>query len=714
MYGRHFAEKSHKNFYVNDSKFGAIVFSLMIDSDVNCDPLIRMILRTQDETYYKVYPSAQLSRKLEPEEYLGVALASLNDGEPVRVEGLTRIHSKKATEIIQKFDEHSVVKQHKIGVIYQKFGQTTEEEMFCNNVPSPAFKEFLNLLGDTVELKDFERYRGGLDNKNGQTGDRSVYTEYKGQEIMFHVSTMLPYDPSDRQQVARKRHIGNDIVLVIFQDSNTPYSPDCVRSRFLHAHIVVQVEQDHFKNSVYKVAVAAKEEVPDFAPPLPTPAVFSRGIDFREWLLTKILNAEAKCYEAPAFRKLSMRTRSQLFIHLLRELSGSKEITENLPKTSDKRKSLGYEMIDQVTESPRRRRMTLSGFFPPRRKISGGPGNLSPKLSKHKKSSLTTSTPDLSIIGEEPPINHSRNHMMIIKESTAKRRFTLRGKASRKNKTSISENPESNHHHGNKKHHPQYDEHSERSSMTDTTSLATSLNWSVPSDLPGVVTQMSNQMTGKSSLEDITFSLYGGSSSNPNITDSATPSTVYDAVSSPGSGGPRTCDVAIQVDQHRNRQLFTFPTPPQSVSPILPLDAHPNRKNRTKNFSNYSELQQHLTEGGVLPSPSSLDNRQSAIFPFVPEEDEINRDEDSSDSNNENPMTMDPTYKSMLQQLQQLASEVSVLREQQIRMYQENIRLQTSIQKWKSKYKHIKSQANTTSEKNKFTKIEQNNKLNSY
>ena len=47
------------------------------------------------------------------------------------------------------------------------------------------------------------RYRGGLDCKNGQTGKESVYTKYKGQEIMFHVSTLLPHDPTDRQQVSK-------------------------------------------------------------------------------------------------------------------------------------------------------------------------------------------------------------------------------------------------------------------------------------------------------------------------------------------------------------------------------------------------------------------------------------------------------------------------------------------------------------------------------
>lgn len=33
------------------------------------------------------------------------------------------------------------------------------------------------------------------------TGTHSMYTTYKDYEIMFHVSTMLPYTPNNKQQV---------------------------------------------------------------------------------------------------------------------------------------------------------------------------------------------------------------------------------------------------------------------------------------------------------------------------------------------------------------------------------------------------------------------------------------------------------------------------------------------------------------------------------
>lgn len=49
---------------------------------------------------------------------------------------------------------------------------------------------------------------------------------------MFHVSTMLPFQEMDSQRVERKRHLGNDVVLIIFQDGKSPFDPRIIRSHF--------------------------------------------------------------------------------------------------------------------------------------------------------------------------------------------------------------------------------------------------------------------------------------------------------------------------------------------------------------------------------------------------------------------------------------------------------------------------------------------------
>ena len=47
----------------------------------------------------------------------------------------------------------------------------------------------------------FDKYKGGLDTVHDLTGLYSVYTHWRGIEIMFHVSSLLPYEKNDPQKV---------------------------------------------------------------------------------------------------------------------------------------------------------------------------------------------------------------------------------------------------------------------------------------------------------------------------------------------------------------------------------------------------------------------------------------------------------------------------------------------------------------------------------
>lgn len=78
-----------------------------------------------------------------------------------------------------------------------------------------------------------------------------MYEVFRGREVLFHVASLLPYSPGDSQQLQRKRHIGNDIVAIIFQEEPTPFSPDMIASHFLHAFIVVQVIDPCTPNTRY-------------------------------------------------------------------------------------------------------------------------------------------------------------------------------------------------------------------------------------------------------------------------------------------------------------------------------------------------------------------------------------------------------------------------------------------------------------------------------
>lgn len=58
--------------------------------------------------------------------------------------------------------------------MYCKAGQSSEEDMYNNESASPAFEEFLDLLGERVRLKGWEKYRAQLDTKSKMMGDHDL------------------------------------------------------------------------------------------------------------------------------------------------------------------------------------------------------------------------------------------------------------------------------------------------------------------------------------------------------------------------------------------------------------------------------------------------------------------------------------------------------------------------------------------------------------
>ena len=77
--------------------------------------------------------------------------------------------------------------------------------LFLQESGSERYNEFLEVLGEKIELKGWKKYAGGLDTEGFSTGTHSVYRPYfslgSKYEIMFHISTMLPFYEDDLQHV---------------------------------------------------------------------------------------------------------------------------------------------------------------------------------------------------------------------------------------------------------------------------------------------------------------------------------------------------------------------------------------------------------------------------------------------------------------------------------------------------------------------------------
>lgn len=79
-----------------------------------------------------------------------------------------------------------------------------------------------------------------------------MYTKHRGYELMYHVATLLPYQQDDKQRVERKRHLGNDIVVIIFKEGNQPFDPLCLTTHFNHVFCVVQKDKSRTDKTFYK------------------------------------------------------------------------------------------------------------------------------------------------------------------------------------------------------------------------------------------------------------------------------------------------------------------------------------------------------------------------------------------------------------------------------------------------------------------------------
>ncbi|XP_032376103.1 rap1 GTPase-activating protein 1 isoform X17 [Etheostoma spectabile] len=455
IFRKHFLGKEHFNYYSVDSALGHLVFSLKYDV-IGDQEHLRLMLRTKLKTYHDVIPISCLT------EFPNVVQMAKLVCEEVNVDRFFPVLYPKASRLIVTFDEHVISNNFKFGVIYQKFGQTSEEELFGNSEESPAFVEFLEFLGEKIELHNFKGFRGGLDVTHGQTGTESVYCNYRNKEVMFHVSTKLPYTDGDTQQLQRKRHIGNDIVAILFQEENTPFVPDMIASNFLHAYIVVQVVNPCSDNVLYKVSVTARDDVPFFGPALPNPAVFKKSTEFHEFLFTKLINAEYACYKAEKFSKLEERTRSALLETLYEELhvnsqammgvAGDDDKLENgsaggggffesfksllVPGKSPSKygrrgSAIGIGTVEESLivpgKSPTRKK---SGPFSSRRSSAIGIENIQEVHEKSRESSpYTQKTPDSGHVSQDPKSDNSSNQSSPEVLTTTKNSSYLGGRA---------------------------------------------------------------------------------------------------------------------------------------------------------------------------------------------------------------------------------------------------------------------------------------------
>ncbi|XP_044253656.1 tuberin [Tribolium madens] len=132
---------------------------------------------------------------------------------------------------------------HKIGVLYINEGQVDKEaEILRNTCGCVRYMEFLQNLGTLIRLADVnprDIYLGGVD--QGGADGKYMYTHQDDLVMLaFHVATLMPNKDSDPNGNYKKAHVGNDNVVIVYNNSGQEFDISTFRSQVTLAYIIVE------------------------------------------------------------------------------------------------------------------------------------------------------------------------------------------------------------------------------------------------------------------------------------------------------------------------------------------------------------------------------------------------------------------------------------------------------------------------------------------
>ncbi|XP_045676804.1 tuberin isoform X4 [Phyllostomus hastatus] len=143
---------------------------------------------------------------------------------------------------VQLLDQIPSYDTHKIAVLYVGEGQSNSElAILSNEHGSYRYTEFLTGLGKLIELKDCQPdkvYLGGLD-VCGEDGQFTYCWHDDIMQAVFHIATLMPTKDMDKHRCDKKRHLGNDFVSIVYNDSGEDFKLGTIKGQFNFVHVIV-------------------------------------------------------------------------------------------------------------------------------------------------------------------------------------------------------------------------------------------------------------------------------------------------------------------------------------------------------------------------------------------------------------------------------------------------------------------------------------------
>ncbi|KAJ1875099.1 hypothetical protein LPJ55_000910 [Coemansia sp. RSA 990] len=151
----------------------------------------------------------------------------------------------------------------KVAILYVGPGQWTEAEILSNTRQdtSLAYQSFVRSLGWPINLATFSGFIGKLE-RDGSDGKLCPYFSDEGIEVIFHEAALMPTNQEDIRQIKKKRHIGNDHVHIIWNESHHNYRPETISGDFGN----VQIQIRPLEPGEYGIGLYCDDQVKPFGP----------------------------------------------------------------------------------------------------------------------------------------------------------------------------------------------------------------------------------------------------------------------------------------------------------------------------------------------------------------------------------------------------------------------------------------------------------------
>lgn len=236
---------------------------------------------------------------------------------------------------LNNFDLITPYETHKIGVVYVGHKQSHDRTAILSNQRgSASYHDFLSSIGSCVLLSQIDPevcFTGGLDIK-GDDGAWAFFWSDSVMQVIFHVATLMPTREHDKQCNNKNRHIGNDHVCIVYNESDQPFKLATIKGsgQIMQACIVVTPLDSKTNRVEVEVLPELRETVGDIEPKTLSTlgsALYARCVAIHLGLASKI--CERKTRDVSYSKELYVSN----WVERLRSIKRIRQRLENSKRT---------------------------------------------------------------------------------------------------------------------------------------------------------------------------------------------------------------------------------------------------------------------------------------------------------------------------------------------------------------------------------------------